>query len=82
MENLNKEKNTNQLDPKITEAVDKLFVDAKAGDREALKVLVEIFHAHFKEMQKISFREQMRQNYKEWRNHKEWYKHYKNSHKF
>ena len=43
MENLNKEKNTNQLDPK--------------------------------EMQKISFREQM------WRNHKAWCKHYKNSHR-
>lgn len=77
MDNLNKEKNTDQLDPKkIHEAIDKLFVDAKAGDRKALKVLVEIFHAQFEEMQKISFREQM------WRNHKEWCKHYKNSHRF
>lgn len=76
MENTNEEKNTNQLDPKITEAIDKLFVDAKAGDQEALKVLVEIFHEHFKAMQRISFREQM------WRNHKAWCEHYKNRNRF
>lgn len=55
-------------DNAIYEAMDKLFAQAKAGDEEALAIIAEIFREHFKEMQKINFREQM------WRNHKEWCK--------
>jgi hypothetical protein len=67
---------TSAEDNAIYEAMDKLFTQAKAGDEEALAIIAEIFREHFKEMQKISFREQMR------RNHKAWCQYYKLNHKF
>lgn len=67
---------TSAEDNAIYEAMDKLFTQAKAGDEEALAIIAEIFREHFKEMQKINFREQM------WRNHKAWCQYYKLNHKF
>ena len=57
-------------DNAINEAMDKLFTQAKAGDEKALAIIAEIFREHFKEMQKIHFREQL------WRNHKYWCKYH------
>lgn len=66
---------TSVEDNVINEAMDKLFTQAKAGDEKALAIISEIFREHFKEMQKINFREQM------WRNHKIWCQ-YKLNHRF
>lgn len=61
---------TSAEDNVINEAMNKLFTQAKAGDEEALAIIAEIFREHFKEMQKISFLKQMRQNHKIWMQYK------------